>query len=156
MTISCFNNALLTSFLLCLRPARFVVGFHVNFHSVRRPLHPFADARTSKRSHDILHLKNSIDDLDDWNINQQQEDDDEQKKSYIEIFNGVLKETRTSFGYVEKASCSLLSKQPALAAIIFVSFGIFVAYLLGLLFLGGYISSANPYENGAVPYWDDP
>jgi hypothetical protein len=31
-----------------------------------------------------------------------------------------------------------------------------VAYMMGMVFLGGYIENWNPAENDVVPYWDDP
>ena len=69
--------------------------------------------------------------------------------------SGALMESRRSFGHVEGSTYRLMSQRPAVALAIFVAAGAIVAYLSGLFFLGGYISSANPYENGAIPYWEE-
>ena len=67
----------------------------------------------------------------------------------------VMDDLRQSFRNVETETNFLLQKKPALAFAIFVAAGLIVAYMSGFFFLGGYIDSSNPYENGAVPYFEE-
>jgi len=108
-----------------------------------------------KRESDFIScLSSSSPNNDDTNNTYNEAREDEMKER-IFAFNSILKEMRSSFQTIEIATFKLLSNQPAVAFTIFVALGLFVAYLLGLVFLGGYISSGNPYENGAVPYWEE-
>mmetsp|Transcript_18248 Transcript_18248/g.21065 ORF Transcript_18248/g.21065 Transcript_18248/m.21065 type:complete len:196 (-) Transcript_18248:57-644(-) len=77
------------------------------------------------------------------------------KKKVIDVINSILKDSRCSYKNVEKNTYMLLSKQPVIAFAIFIGMGLIVAYMLGFFFLGGYITSGNPYENGAIPYWEE-
>lgn len=79
--------------------------------------------------------------------------EDERKRE--ELTNAVLNASRSSFQNVEGKAFNLLEENPLLAFLIFVALGLVVAYISGFIFLGGYISSANPVENGAIPYWDE-
>jgi len=111
--------------------------------------------RLKRRERDSMScLASSSHNNDDTN-NTYNGDREDEMKERIFVFNSILKEMRSSFQTVEIATFKLLSNQPVVAFAIFVVLGAFVAYLLGLVFLGGYISSGNPYENGAVPYWEE-
>jgi hypothetical protein len=70
--------------------------------------------------------------------------------------NGFLQASQKSFQHVESGTNRLLNRQPLLALAIFVGAGVMVAYMMGMVFLGGYIENWNPAENDVVPYWDDP
>jgi len=63
--------------------------------------------------------------------------------------------TQQSFQNVESMSENLFTNQPLVALVLFVSCGLLVAYVSGIVFLDGYISSLNPAMNGDVPYWDE-
>ena len=69
--------------------------------------------------------------------------------------NSFLRASQDSFQNVEAMTNSLLNRQPLLALAIFVGAGALVAYLSGLVFLGGYIETWNPVENDSIPYWDE-
>ena len=69
--------------------------------------------------------------------------------------NNFLRASQRSFQNVESMTDGLLTRQPLVALALFVGAGAFVAYLSGLIFLGGYIETWNPVENDAVPYWDE-
>jgi len=73
------------------------------------------------------------------------------ESSWIDILNEGTK----SFRFIETRTSKLLSNNPIIALTIFVGVGLIVAYMTGAFFLKGYISSGNPYMNGAVPYWED-
>lgn len=70
--------------------------------------------------------------------------------------NEMLRASQKSFQHVESGTNRLLNRQPLIALAIFVGAGILVAYMMGMIFLGGYIETWNPAENDVVPYWDDP
>ncbi len=70
--------------------------------------------------------------------------------------NHVLRASQKSFKHVESGTNRLLNRQPLVALAIFVGAGAMVAYMMGMIFLGGYIETWNPAENDVVPYWDDP
>jgi len=82
-------------------------------------------------------------------------DEDATNRQRMEIFYNILNEGTASFRFIETRTSRLLSNNPILAFAIFVVMGLFVAYMTGFFFLGGYISSPNPIENGAVPYWEE-
>lgn len=82
-------------------------------------------------------------------------DDGEGDRRRTELTNKALKASRTSFRHVEDNTFRLLDEQPMLAMAIFVGLGLLVMYISGFAVLGGYMSSPNPMENGAVPYWDE-
>lgn len=82
-------------------------------------------------------------------------DDGEGDRRRTELTNKALKASRTSFRHVENNTFRLLDEKPMLAMAIFVGLGLLVMYISGFAVLGGYMSSPNPMENGAVPYWDD-
>jgi len=80
----------------------------------------------------------------------------EEPAQWVETTNAALGELRANFGGVEKFVFRLLSRYPEVAFVVFVGAGLFVAYIVGIMFLGGYISDMNPLENGAVPYfWEE-
>ena len=70
--------------------------------------------------------------------------------------NHVLRASQKSFKHVESGTNRLLNRQPLIALAIFIGAGAMVAYMMGTIFLGGYIETWNPAENDVVPYWDDP
>jgi len=72
-----------------------------------------------------------------------------------EFGDSLFHTTRPSFKNVESMSERLFAQQPMLALVIFASAGLLVAYLLGIFFLEGYMSSMNPALNGGVPYFED-
>mmetsp|Transcript_28582 Transcript_28582/g.40435 ORF Transcript_28582/g.40435 Transcript_28582/m.40435 type:complete len:202 (-) Transcript_28582:323-928(-) len=79
----------------------------------------------------------------------------EEEKKRHELANAVLNASRNSFQNVEGNASQLLERQPLIALLIFIGVGLIVAYVSGFIFLGGYMSSPNPVENGAIPYWDE-
>mmetsp|Transcript_32000 Transcript_32000/g.49485 ORF Transcript_32000/g.49485 Transcript_32000/m.49485 type:complete len:176 (+) Transcript_32000:66-593(+) len=80
----------------------------------------------------------------------------EEPAQWVETTNAALGELRANFGGVERFVFRLLSRYPEVAFVIFVGAGLLVAYIVGMMFLGGYISDMNPLENGAVPYfWEE-
>jgi len=84
--------------------------------------------------------------------------DDDDNDTMIEadtIVEDAIKISASSFKFMEGKTVALLQKNPLVALAIFASAGLIVAYMLGFVFLEGYISSPNPYENGAVPYFED-
>jgi len=80
---------------------------------------------------------------------------DEPEQAWVETTNTALKELRSNFAGVEVFVSRLLSRYPEVAFVIFVGAGVFVAYMLGMMLLGGYIGDINPLVNGAVPYWEE-
>jgi len=80
----------------------------------------------------------------------------EEPAQWVETTNAALGELRANFGGAERFVFRLLSRYPEVAFVIFVGAGLLVAYIVGMMFLGGYISDMNPLENGAVPYfWEE-
>lgn len=71
------------------------------------------------------------------------------------LADSLLENSHLSFKNVEHMSESLFTNQPVVALVIFLSLGSLVAYMSGLVFLDGYISSLNPAQNGGVPYWNE-
>ena len=88
----------------------------------------------------------------DNNNNNNNNDDLDWERS----INHVLRASQKSFKHVESGTNRLLNRQPLVALAIFVGAGAMVAYMMGMIFLGGYIETWNPAENDVVPYWDDP
>lgn len=76
-------------------------------------------------------------------------------KQNVEMANNFLRASRSSFKNFESLTIELLNRQPLLALTIFVGLGLMTAYMLGFLFLGGYMETWNPAENDSIPYWDD-
>jgi hypothetical protein len=74
---------------------------------------------------------------------------------HVQVANTILKHSRLSFRNVEGLTDDLLSNHPILAVGVFLGFVLLIAYMSGFVILDGYISSVNPLENGAVPYWDE-
>lgn len=91
-------------------------------------------------------------DYDEYNDNITVGDED---PLLVDATNNFLKALRASFRTVEQPTTELLQKQPLIALALFVSVGLFLAYILGFIILDGCIESWNPAENGAVPYWDE-
>ena len=89
---------------------------------------------------------------DNNNNNNNNNDDLDWERS----INHVLRASQKSFKHVESGTNRLLNRQPLVALAIFVGAGAMVAYMMGMIFLGGYIETWNPAENDVVPYWDDP
>lgn len=85
----------------------------------------------------------------------EEEEENKSDGAIIDLINSIMKESRRSYAFIEGHTFRLLSKRPGVAFAIFVGMGLLVAYMMGFFFLEGYISSANPYENGAIPYWDE-
>lgn len=79
----------------------------------------------------------------------------ERQKELERQINSFLRASQRSFQNVESMTNRLLNRQPLVALALFVGAGALVAYLSGLVFLGGYIENWNPAENDAVPYWDE-
>ena len=71
------------------------------------------------------------------------------------LADSLLENSHSSFKNVEHMSESLFTNQPMVALVIFLGLGSVVAYMSGLVFLDGYISSLNPAQNGGVPYWNE-
>jgi hypothetical protein len=82
-------------------------------------------------------------------------DDDENERQRIGMTSRLLKDAGSSFRNMQGKTDDLLEKQPFMALAIFLVVGLIAAYISGFAILGGYMSSANPAENGAIPYWDD-
>lgn len=79
----------------------------------------------------------------------------DRQKEFERQINSFLRASQRSFQNVESMTNRLLNRQPLVALALFVGAGALVAYLSGLIFLGGYIETWNPAENDAVPYWDE-
>lgn len=79
----------------------------------------------------------------------------DRQKELERRINNFLRASQRSFQNVESMTNRLLNRQPLVALALFVGAGALVAYLSGLVFLGGYIENWNPAENDAVPYWDE-
>jgi hypothetical protein len=73
----------------------------------------------------------------------------------IDSINTSLKASHTSFKHVENSTYELLTEKPLVALGIFFAAGLVVAYMIGFLFLDGYIESINPISNDMIPYWDE-
>lgn len=101
----------------------------------------------------VKHL--SCDSRQRTNLRMSLYDEGEGDRQRTELTNKVLKASRSSFRHVEGHTFRLLDEQPMLAMALFIGVGLLVMYMTGFAFLGGYISSPNPLENGAVPYWDE-
>ncbi len=79
----------------------------------------------------------------------------ERRRELERKINNFLRASQRSFQNVESITNRLLNHQPLLALALFVTAGALVAYLLGLVFLGGYIETWNPVDNDTIPYWDE-
>lgn len=79
----------------------------------------------------------------------------QEQHSQHSLADSLLENSHISFKNVEHMSESLFTNQPLVALVIFLSLGSVVAYMSGLVFLDGYISSLNPAQNGGVPYWNE-
>ena len=77
------------------------------------------------------------------------------QEHHVQVANTILKHSRLSFRNVEGLTDDLLSNHPILAVGGFLGVVLLIAYMSGFVILDGYISSVNPLENGAVPYWDE-
>ena len=73
----------------------------------------------------------------------------------MESINTSLKASHSSFKHIENLTYGLLTEKPLLALGIFFAAGLVVAYMIGFLFLDGYIESINPISNDMIPYWED-
>eukprot|EP00587_Corethron_hystrix_P012755 CAMPEP_0113314400 /NCGR_PEP_ID=MMETSP0010_2-20120614/10472_1 /TAXON_ID=216773 ORGANISM="Corethron hystrix, Strain 308" /NCGR_SAMPLE_ID=MMETSP0010_2 /ASSEMBLY_ACC=CAM_ASM_000155 /LENGTH=171 /DNA_ID=CAMNT_0000170671 /DNA_START=79 /DNA_END=594 /DNA_ORIENTATION=- /assembly_acc=CAM_ASM_000155 len=163
----------LASIMILIEPSKSIIfslsvrqeyprGCIYNLKNVRRS-GTFLEARPPKvsdwefRSPVVSEYEEDFDDAEDLQSDAYSyySRDDEPTPVWIEKTNGVLSEMRSNFNYFEGVTFKLLSKQPVLAFAIFVAAGFFVAYMLGMMFLQGYINSPNPLENGEIPYWDE-
>eukprot|EP00567_Pseudictyota_dubia_P000631 CAMPEP_0197467872 /NCGR_PEP_ID=MMETSP1175-20131217/65793_1 /TAXON_ID=1003142 /ORGANISM="Triceratium dubium, Strain CCMP147" /LENGTH=221 /DNA_ID=CAMNT_0043003961 /DNA_START=72 /DNA_END=734 /DNA_ORIENTATION=- len=79
----------------------------------------------------------------------------QQRDENLSLTDSLIEKTHLSFKNVETMSENLFANRPLVALAIFVILGLTVAYLSGLVFLDGYISSLNPAQNGGVPYWNE-
>lgn len=86
---------------------------------------------------------------------QQQQQGQQQQQRHYSLIQELLEISRLSFINVEQMSEDLFSRQPLIAFSIFIICGLLISYLLGIIFLDGYISSLNPIFNGIIPYWND-
>jgi hypothetical protein len=134
-------------------PSTFVLAFIPSSKHSHHPLPPI-DVREVSRPTQPIQLFYQDDRDDDLRCSDLVSSDKQlEMERSINLF---LKASQKSFQNVEAGTNRLLNRRPLLALAIFLGTGLMVAYMMGIIFLGGYIENWNPAENDVVPYWDDP
>ena len=149
--------------LVCLGPGggdafqSFPPNFRTTPHANLVPLNPFR-MNTNPDTHtmtDRVQLFYQSERNDSGSSNSNRERNVSTERLVERKVNSVLRASHTSFQYVESMTDGLLNRHPIIALAIFVGAGALVAYVTGLVFLGGYIENWNPAVNDSVPYWDE-